>query len=48
MSILSAFWLVVCAALVSYGAIRLVVSGITALAALLDNWIVRRDTRQIH
>jgi hypothetical protein len=22
-----------------------VVSGITALASLLDNWIVRRDTR---
>jgi len=45
MSIISSLWLVILAALATYGAIRLVVSAARALGALLERRIVRRDAK---
>lgn len=43
MSLLSTLWLVILAALVAHSAMCILVRVARALAALLDNWIVRRD-----
>jgi hypothetical protein len=45
MSVLSAFWLVILAALASYGVVRVVVSIARALGAILERRIVRRDAK---